>query len=421
MKTGKKIIASALCFALVAPLGGCAFFDKDDQGVIDAAEAYCTAVSQGKVSKICDLLVNGRSLKSEIESYISGSEFTTYDGYEDVVAAIAGTITYEVDAESVMSSRKNEEGSINVEFSMVDYDAVYRSMQDCPDEASFIEAVTAEDAERIVLGQTLDLVLENDVWLVEDPNLNRVFSVYEFYSDALSYTFIPRLFDYIDHDVWYYSENGVYSNVNTIELDIIPTDAGSNILFEFTYEYYLNGQLIYTSDVCTDQGYWIESYYGPSIDANAQTDSNGLLVAGEYECIVYDMAGRVLADSTCTVEYEEEEAASDLIDYIEWFYSENDVYTDVTQIELDIIPTSGTGQSIIWTFMYEYYRDGELIFVSDLCTDQGYWIESYYGPWYDPGAEVTENGYLVPGEYRCIVYDISGNMIADSTCMVEVT
>ena len=136
---------------------------------------------------------------------------------------------------------------------------------------------------------------------------------------------------------------------------------------------------------------------------------------------MYDLAGNVLADETCTVQTTDIGSADgSMISEIQWYFSNNDVYTNETTIELDILPTT-EGQDVIWTFVYEYYIDGELVFTSDVCTDQGYWIEAYYGRNYDPAAQVTEDGYLIPGEYTCIIYDLEGNALAESTCTVEVT
>ena len=86
-----------------------------------------------------------------------------------------------------------------------------------------------------------------------------------------------------------------------LELNIVTTDAGDSYTWHFWYEYYLNGELVYTSDEWTDSGHWIEAYYSPSHDPDATINENGYLIAGEYRCVMYDLDGNVLADSTCTV------------------------------------------------------------------------------------------------------------------------
>ena len=79
----------------------------------------------------------------------------------------------------------------------------------------------------------------------------------------------------------------------------------------------------------------------------------GYLVPGQYRCVMYDLAGHVLADSTCTVEVSEVATADvSMVDYTEWYYSDDGVYENYSQIELDIIPTS-EGQSVVWNFYYK--------------------------------------------------------------------
>ena len=55
MKAVKKLTASVLCAAMLASLGGCAFFDSDDEAVLEAADAYASASSHhGFVSSRAD-------------------------------------------------------------------------------------------------------------------------------------------------------------------------------------------------------------------------------------------------------------------------------------------------------------------------------------------------------------------------------
>ena len=418
----KKLVASAVCASMLLSLGGCAMFDKDDEGVLAAAEDYASAVVKAKAGDIADTMSEGDDLKADIEDLIAGSGAETTDEWEDIVSAIAGTISYEIDEETVESSKKNAEGSVDITWTMVDYESIFDAVSDDGGDCdAFIDALEDDGADTIEISQTINFVYEDETWLVDDSKLKGLGDVYAFYSDALDFTFVPPLADYIDYYEWYYSDDSVYTNYSQIELDIITTTEGEEVPFEFTYEYYRDGELIYTSGICEDQGHWIEAYYGPWYDDNAQVNAQGNLIGGQYRCVMYDLAGNVLADSTCLVEeLEYGDADASMIDYIEWYFSDDDVYTDETTIELDIIPTS-EGQECVWNFYYEYYIDGDLVFTSDACTDQGYWIEAYYGPYYDSQAETTPEGYLVPGEYTCIMYDLSGNVLAESTCTVEVS
>ena len=419
----RKMTAAVLSVSMLASLSGCALFDKDDEAVLAVADDYASAVAKVKVGDIIDLLVDGDEVEDSLNDLVTTDAGLYGEDYEAICNAIASTLSYEIDEESVESSKKNAEASVNVTYTLVDYDAVYETITDeGGDVDAFVDALKSDDADTQDISITLELVLEDDEWLVEDKNGKDIQKVYAFYVDAFDLTFAPALAEYVDDVIWYYADGSTYTNENTIELDIIPTSGeGEEITWEFYYEYYRDGQLIYTSDTCYDQGYWIEAYYGPGYDPAAELGANSCLVAGDYRCIIYDLTGNVLADSTCTVINEDFAAGmsmNDAIDHLEWYYSDNGVYVNYDEIELDII-TTDNGSYVPFTFYYEYYIDGELVFTSGECEDQGHWIEAYYGPYYDDNAQVDDNGNLIPGEYRCVMYDMDGNVIADDTCTVR--
>ena len=415
----KKLIAAVISASMLFSLVGCAS-DKDDEGVLKAAEDYAAAVSKVKVGDITGLMVDGADYEDAIEVYTTGSEVITPTDWDAFVSTIAGTITYEIDAETVTSSKKEASGSVDITWTLVDSNAIYDQItEEGGDADDFLDALSADDAPTVSITQTLSLKLVDEVWLIDDDT-DGLYEVYEFYGDALEYLFESPLAQYISEDYWYYSDESVYQNVSRIELDIITTDEGEEVEFDFTYEYYFNGELIFTSDECSDIGHWIEAYYGPDYDAAAQVDENGYLIPGEYRCVIYDLSGIVLADNTCTVEIVEFPAADpSMISEVQWYWTDHDdVYVNDDSIELDIIPTADA-QDAIWTFMYDVYYDGELVYTSDVCEDQGAWIEAYYSINYD-GAEVVDDSYLAPGEYNIVMYDLSGIILADSVCTVEV-
>lgn len=298
----KKLTASTLSVAMLASLAGCAMFDKDDDAVLAVVEDYAEAVKKFKAGDIAELSSNVDDEWTEsLEAYFSTDADLYGEDYGSIIEAIESTLSYEIDEESVESSKKDGEASVDITWSIVDYATIYDDViADGGDLDAYLAALADGDSKEI--SQTINLVYDDEEWLVEDKDNKNLEEVYAFFEDALEYQFAAAIStDLIDSIEWYYSDNGVYTDVYTIELDIIPTTEGQEVEWQFTYEYYLDGQLIYTSDECTDQGAWIESYYGTGYDAAAQLDDNGYLIAGNYECIVYDLAGNVLADDTCTV------------------------------------------------------------------------------------------------------------------------
>lgn len=297
----KKLTASAVSVAMIASLSGCAMFDKDDDAVLAVAEDYAEAVVKIKPADIVELLVDpDDDLQESIELFVETEGYG--DDYAAICDAIAGTLAYEIDEESVESSKKNGEASVDITFSIADYQAAYEEVsENGGDLDAFIDAIG--DADKTEFNQTIEFSYEDDEWLVDDSGAENVQELYQFYLDAFDFSFAAAISaDMVESVTWYYSDNGVYTDYTQIELDIIPTSEGQEIEWNFYYEYYRDGQLVYTSPECTDQGYYIEAYYGPNYDSAALTNADGNLVAGQYRCIIYDMAGNVLADDTCTVE-----------------------------------------------------------------------------------------------------------------------
>ena len=411
----KKLTASAVSVAMIASLSGCAMFDKDDDAVLAVAEDYAEAVVKIKPADIVALLVDpDDDLQENIEGFVETEGYP--DDYAAICDAIAGTLSYEIDEESVESSKKNGEASVDITFSIADYQAAYDDVTaDGGDLDAFIAAIG--DADKTEINQTIEFALEDDEWLVDDSGAENVQKIYQFYLDAFDFSFAADLIEYVDSTEWYYSDNGVYTNYSEIELDIITTDEGSEVPFEFTYEYYLDGALIYTSDVCTDQGHWIEAYYGPSYDSAAAME-NGSLVAGQYRCVIYDLAGNVLADETCTVENGggaavvpsgdgdmEEIWANGINDY--WYsYSDGTGYamgegeygTSETVIEYTCEVTD-TANLAYYPVYYEVYYSASGDMDDAECVYTGTITPSEYTNGYFYEFQYVENGGLDAGTY----------------------
>lgn len=430
----KKLTATTLSVAVLASLSGCAMFDKDDEAVLAVAEDYAEAIVKCKAGDIIDLMSEPDEdvINEEIlTDYFNHDPETWGDDYDAICSAIEGTLSYTIDEESVTSSKKDGKGSVDITFSVVDYAAAYDSVIEAGgDLDAYLDALGDADAQEIEV--TVDFVKDGDNWLVDDEKGKNLEKVYAFYMDAIDYSFAAAISpDLIDSVEWYFSDNSVYTDPYQIELDIIPTTEGQEIEWTFTYEYYLDGQLIYTSDECTDQGAWIESYYGPSYDSQAQLTDDGYLVAGEYRCVVYDLAGNVLADSTCTVE--EGGAGADVpvvvpsgdmadiwaagIDDYWYSYSDGTGYamesgdygTSETTMEYTCQVTDEDNLAFFPVYYEVYYSadgntdDAELVYSATITPSEysnGYFYEFQY----------TQNGGLDAGTYYFLgATDESGN------------
>jgi len=294
----KKLTASVLTVAMMASFAGCSLLGsgKAKQAVLEAADSYASNICSLKASKVT------KAVSGVDEDRASALElaFSTISG-DAVLSAIADTLTYTVDEESVEVDTKKGEGSVTVTFTYVDADAVYADViDDGGDQDAFIAALADSD-EKVEVEVDFDFVLEDEEWLVDDSKLSKLEDIFAFVDSE--YSFTPALSaDLVsDSSCWYYTDTeNHYTAPSSIEYDIIPVDDAQEIEWNFYYEFYYNGSLVYTSENMTDSGYFIEAYYGTSYDGATVVD--GCLAPGSYRCVMYTLDGAVLADATCTVE-----------------------------------------------------------------------------------------------------------------------
>ncbi len=294
----KKIAASAIAATMIMSMTGCSMLGggKAKQEVIDAADSFASNICSLKASKVASAMADLDDDK--VEEIEFSFEAISND---EILSAIAGTLAYEIDEDSVEVDAKKGEASVDVVFTYVDADAVYEDViDDNGSEEDFIDALGDSD-EVVEVEVTFEFTLDDDEWLVDDAKLKTLQSIFAF-CDA-EYSFTPSLSaDLVsDSSRWYYTDSdNYYEATSSIEYDIIPVDEAQEIEWNFYYEIYYNNSLVYTSDECVDQGYWIEAYFGISYDG-AETDDNGNLAPGNYRCVMYTLDGDVLADATCEV------------------------------------------------------------------------------------------------------------------------
>jgi len=111
----------------------------------------------------------------------------------------------------------------------------------------------------------------------------------------------------------------------------------------------------------------------------------------------------------------------DFLDYTDWFFDDGDgVYSHYNSyIELDLWFTSDMYEvDPSASVYYEAYYEGSLVYTSDPVTVGGNsYIECIYGD--SQGAELGDDGYMLPGEYEIIVYLEDGTVWTSDTCEVE--
>ena len=180
----KKVISSVLTASIILSFCGCSLFDGDNKNVLAAAKSYADAVVSGEISDVIELMADGEDFEDELTDYVEGSE-----KLEDVYDAILNSMSYEIDQKSVTSSKKNGEASVDITYTMVDYEAVYDDVtDDGGDFDDYVEALEDNGGEDVIeITQTVSFVLDGSKWLVKDKKCKKLYEVYEFYSAVKEY------------------------------------------------------------------------------------------------------------------------------------------------------------------------------------------------------------------------------------------
>ena len=190
MKRLRKTIAILTLVSVVYSVGGCSLFDDGSEAVLKAAEEYAEAVADADVDALEDILFDGEECAGILEEYMHGGGSLLPESYEEICAAIAGSITYEIDSDSLQVSKKDGKASVDITFEMVDYEAAYEEVGQTDFDA-FMDMLTAAD-DTVEVSKTIDFVLEDGVWLVKDKKCRDLKKIYAFYEDALEYVFVDE-------------------------------------------------------------------------------------------------------------------------------------------------------------------------------------------------------------------------------------
>ena len=127
--------------------------DKDDKNVLLVAQNYADAILAGDGEEIAEYMVDGEDIEENLVAFLE-----SYDKYEDAYEAIVDSMSYEIDQKSVESSKKNAEASVEITYTMVDYEIIYEDVTvDVGKYDDFVEALEDNDGEdTIEITQTIN-------------------------------------------------------------------------------------------------------------------------------------------------------------------------------------------------------------------------------------------------------------------------
>lgn len=287
----KKVTAAALSVALVFSMTACMGGNKDE--IIDAADTFAKAVTALDGKKIIKLTEELDGDKADsIKDKLAMTNLESDE--KEVKQAIAATLTYALDEESVEFGDKNESATIDATFTLVDY-AKALDDDDLSDADSMVEAINDQSKTKDYEVK-LEFVKDEDSWLVSEDTIDDLGDVYAFLGYELSFGASGGdVVSMIDHTSWWMSSNDNYENATYIELDLwFTSNPGVNVYYKVTKD----GTEVYTSDVESFSSSYYEAKYGE--EQNAQM-SGSYIAAGNYSIQIFAEDGTLLADESTVV------------------------------------------------------------------------------------------------------------------------
>jgi hypothetical protein len=288
MLKSKKLMSGVLAVIMLVSATSCSLGKPNPEEVIKAAETFAKATaamdSKKMIKNIDDMDDDDAGeLKEKFESI----KDTSVDGNR-IKQAIADTITYEVDEDSV--EIKKDTATCEVVFKMTDYADATGDLAGAEDE--FIEVISSTKKTR-KYDVTLELVKSDDKWLVTADSVKELDDLFSFIDHK--FDIVNNAGSLVDETEWFSCDNGVYENAYFIELDLwFVSHPDIKVYFNVSY----NGSEIYKGSPIEVEGVYFPAYFDDSMGAPL---TGYYISAGTYTITIYSEDGEVLANESCTV------------------------------------------------------------------------------------------------------------------------
>lgn len=369
MKTNiTKIFSLTVAAAITASCASCSLLpgagSAKTEDIVEAADAFASALVKCDAGKIIKLTNEEKDSDAaeDLEVLFGNEDYT--DEQIAIADAVAGTIEYEIDEDSVKIDK--DEASVDVTFTMADYEAVLEGEFSDADEA--VAAISdCDDTAEVEV--TFEFALEDDEWLISNLGDKAYGKLYGFY--GLDVSFMPDLAALVDYA-------DIYADYNYVYLSVVFTESVSDYIDGMTFDVFLDGELIYgdqtpygdgdyiwcdlTVDGPLESGtYTVTCYYGDTVIASDSIDvdnSGSTVISGDptdaegdvYLCEMDfgDFLADYLVDSGYDVDME-----GSLIIWLELTLYEDGTYT--------IIPDSNTFEGDLEEYLINNMTDENMI------------------------------------------------------------
>ena len=415
--TLRKIIAMTVAASVMLPISACDSKDEAVNEVIEETKDFCSDLVEKDIKDVFEYCF---CISDEKEQYYTDKFDNSKEtsDYIKVLEAVNSTVTFEPDSESAYASSKEEAGSVNVTFSMIDFESVAAKKEKWEDADEIIEEM-ANCEDRVNFDITIEWVLGDNEWLI--MNYKDVFDSYLQYQHPVV-DIVTKYDDYIEYTNWFYSDtygSSVHTNTDKLELDMWIDAEDTNIEWQdLSYDVKYNGDVVYSS---TSEFF---SYYSSSdvytrymysFEFINTSFERPYLQSGTYEIIAMDSDGIIVCDCSCEVIYDESavpdfSGQSYLIDSYD-FWDENgyvDIYVKTDYLELNI-------------WKYEYI-DWSGCYFQITNSDNEVVYEAYVINYESSVSCIWQSDSLIPQDnYTFNVYAPDGSTIENISCPVRTT
>ena len=174
-----KIVSLSITLALASSFVGCSFHDDDNESVIEAAEEYAEAVISLDADSIMDSMADGSEYESIIADYTSTS---SNESYSEICQIIVNSFKYEVDEDSVSSSKSSKIACVDIEFEFMDCRSMWPEGEDSTtisseDYIGFLMTPEASTYSKTIKHSFM-LILDDDSWKVKDDDCRFLIDLY---------------------------------------------------------------------------------------------------------------------------------------------------------------------------------------------------------------------------------------------------
>ncbi len=288
MRLGTAFLCGSMMLSFALGSTGCSAFDKSNKQISEVSESFCKALCDQK-TKAAAKLVNDDDAEDAFDYYFD------YDSSEnaEVYDAISKTISYELDEDSIEADKKHAEGSVDVIFTIADYESIFEDGEFINAE-EFADAIAdSKETKDIELVLELEYMKDDSTWAVDNYEeiLDEVFGFTEYEPE-----YVKDLLSSLE-DWFILTSDFDDRNVTYIDFDAYFTDDFRDMHLSGYCDLYLSGTLIAT------RYFDVYDFIFVTFEASdcSIVTEDGCFPAGNYEVQAYLSDGTFIASDCVTV------------------------------------------------------------------------------------------------------------------------